>query len=535
MNSRYDAVIAGGGLAGLTLARQLRIEAPHLRVLVLEKRRHPVREAAFKVGESSVEIGAHYFSSVLGLEPVLRAQHLEKLGLRYFFPQGSNDDIARRTELGPPSFPTVPSFQLDRGRLENWLLTAARDSGVEVLDDCAVKRIELKPGNHTIEFAGPGGSGTVQTRWLVDASGRSGLVRRQLGLTRTVTHGANAAWFRVKARVKVDEWSHDPVWKARVPSGERWLSTNHLMGKGYWTWLIPLGSGSTSIGIVADNDLHPYSRISRYERALEWLREFEPQCARVVEGLQDRLEDFLALKHYAHGCERVFSPDGWSLVGEAGVFTDPFYSPGSDFIAIGNDLTADLIARSAAGDDVSARAEAFNLNYLRLYEAFLRLYDGQYRLMGNAQVMTAKAAWDNGCYWAISALLYFQRRYRDPAFMASIDPLMRRFFVLHARLQQLFRAWDLADRSQYADGFTNVTFMDRLFQLQASLAAPRMADAELRQVLEENLRFLERFAQAWQAQAASTDPALARFVPPATGDLMDISALTFQPALVPAS
>ena len=70
-----------------------------------------------------------------------------------------------------------------------------------------------------------------------------------------------------------------------MPTGERWLSTNHLMGKGYWVWLIPLGSGSTSIGIVADNDLHPFSRINRYERAIDWLREFEPQCARVVEAL----------------------------------------------------------------------------------------------------------------------------------------------------------------------------------------------------------------------------------------------------------
>ena len=231
-----------------------------------------------------------------------------------------------------------------------------------------------------------------------------------------------------------------------MPSGLRWQSTVHLMGAGYWVWLIPLGSGSHSFGIVADGDMHPFARINRFERAMDWLREFEPQCAEVMEAHAGELEDFLALQHFAHSCARVFSPDRWALVGEAGVFTDPFYSPGSDFIAMGNDYVTDLIVRDARGEDIAARAEAFNATYLRLFDAFIRLYDGQYPIMGNAQVMTAKVSWDNACYWAITALLFFQRRLRQPEFIASIEPLMRRFFVLHARMQQFFRAWDLADR-----------------------------------------------------------------------------------------
>ncbi len=98
------------------------------------------------------------------------------------------------------------------------------------------------------------------------------------------------------------------------------------------------------------------------------------------------------------------------------------------------------------GEDIAERAEAFNTTYLRLFDAFIRLYDGQYPLMGNAQVMTAKVAWDNACYWAITALLFFQRRLTEPEFIASIDPLMRRFFVLHARMQAFFRAWDRCRR-----------------------------------------------------------------------------------------
>ena len=54
-----DVAILGGGLAGLTLAIQLRQRNPGLAVTVVERRAHPVREAAFEVGESTVEIGAH--------------------------------------------------------------------------------------------------------------------------------------------------------------------------------------------------------------------------------------------------------------------------------------------------------------------------------------------------------------------------------------------------------------------------------------------------------------------------------------------
>ncbi len=508
----YDVVILGGGLAGLTLARQLQREAPDVTLLVAEKRQHPVPEAAFKVGESSVEIGAHYFGVVLGLEPHLRSQQLEKLGLRYFFPHEGNRDVTRRVELGPPKYPPVPSFQLDRGRLENYLLASLREEGVEVHDACAVRGVTLGKAFHEVELESAGARRTVRARWIADASGRAGIIRRQLGLTRTSTHRANACWWRVKSRVDIDDWSSDPAWKARVPSGERWHSTNHLMGRGYWVWLIPLGSGSTSIGIVGDADLHPYSRLNRYDRAIDWLREHEPQCAEIVEPYADRLEDFLALKHYAHGCERVFSPDRWALVGEAGVFTDPFYSPGSDFIAMGNDCAADLITRTARGEDVTERVEAFNTTYLHLFDAFIRVYDGQYPLMGNAQVMTAKAAWDNSAYWAITALLYFQRRYRRPEFIASIEPLMRRFFVLHARMQQFLRAWDVADARVYADDFTNVVSVDILRELQASLAGPMMEDDALRARLERNFALLERIASTWQAFAIEQNPSLPRFV-----------------------
>lgn len=533
-----DVCIAGGGLAGLTLARQLRQAAPELTLLVLEKRTHPAPEAAHKVGESSVEIGAHYFGKVLGLEPHLRTRQLPKLGLRYFFPADGNRRLESRFELGPAMFPPVPSYQLDRGRLENYLLDSDRELGIDVLDRAVAREVEFGNPHHRIEVETATGRRTVSARWLVDATGRHALIRRRLGLTREAAHLANACWWRVNHSVRLDHWVDDPAWKARVPTGERWLSTNHLMGRGYWVWLIPLGSGTTSFGIVVDANLHPYSRLNRFEKAIEWLQEFEPQCATYVERDRDegRVQDFLALKHFAHGCERVYSPDRWFLTGEAGVFTDPFYSPGSDFIGMGNTFITDLITRAHRGEDVTARIERHNTLYLQLFEAFLRVYTNQYPIMGNAQVMTLKAAWDNGSYWAIPALLFFQRRLIEPTFMSSIDSLMKRYFVLHARMQMLLHEWNEKDMAQYGEGWTNVIALEPLRRLQAELGGPPLDDSCLRQKLEENLRLIERFAQAIQARAAETEPSLARYVAAAAPgtEPFDLAALTIAPRPVPS-
>ena len=230
----------------------------------------------------------------------------------------------------------------------------------------------------------------------------------------------------------------------------------------------------------------------------------------------------------------MFSPDGWSLVGEAGVFTDPFYSPGSDFIAIGNDCAADLIVRTARGEDVRERAEAFNTNYLRLFDAFLRLYSGQYPLMGNAQVMTAKAAWDNGAYWAITGLLYFQRRYTRPEFMQSIDPLMRRFFVLHARMQQLFNAWDLADQSQYEDAFSERrerglparafrrASRRRRWTTRRCGGSSRTTSRCSKRSPQRGRRWRPSAIRRWRASCAATEP------------LLDLSPLVLQPVAASA-
>jgi hypothetical protein len=118
-------------------------------------------------------------------------------------------------------------------------------------------------------------------------------------------------------------------------------------------------------------------------------------------------------------------------------------------------------------------------------------------------------AWDNACYWSITALLFFKRRLIRPEFMESIDPLMRRFFVLHARMQRFLKAWSDADEgAAYAHASPNVVSVPWLRQLQACLSDAPIDDDSLRRQLEANFSELEAFARTWQKTARTDHPGL---------------------------
>lgn len=438
----YDVAILGGGLAGLTLALQLRRQDPTLRIVVFERHRHPVREAAFKVGESTVEIGAHYFSSVLGLREHLDAEQIRKFGFRFFFNDG-REDIDRCTEVGVSRLLATPSWQIDRGRFENFLADHVRAEGVEIRDGTVVRETTLGAGEnpHRVRCDTDGCESTVEARWLVDASGRAGLLKRKLGLAVANAHNVNAVWWRVDGHIDPHEWSDDAAWKSQCTPPDRWRSTNHLCGPGYWVWLIPLSSGAHSVGIVADAAMHPLDTLKTHALATDWLRRHQPQLARTLERPGHAVQDFLFLRKFSYGCKQLFSAGRWALTGEAGVFLDPFYSPGSDFIAISNTYICDLIRRDRAGERIGAHAALYEQLFFSFYENTLSLYQDQYALFGDARVMPVKVIWDYTFYWSLLAPLYFADRLTDVALLGRLRPVFAHASALNGAMQPLLREW----------------------------------------------------------------------------------------------
>lgn len=149
---QYDVVIMGGGLAGLTLSIQLKRARPEISILVLELREKAASTAAHKVGESTVELATHYFREVLDLKGYLEEHELPKHGLRFFFKTSNKGEISNRVELGPRLKLPVPSHQLDRGTLENYLEKHSRQLGTDFALGVRAKDVNLDKENNEVIY-----------------------------------------------------------------------------------------------------------------------------------------------------------------------------------------------------------------------------------------------------------------------------------------------------------------------------------------------------------------------------------------------
>ena len=503
-----NVLILGGGLAGLTLALQLRKNHPDLPITVLERRQGEAPEAAFKIGESTVELGGHYFASVLDLREHLDEQQIIKFGFRFFFSDGRND-LDRCAELGASQALPTGSWQIDRGRFENFLTQRVREQDINLIDGASVKRIDLSDtgDEHCVEYERIGERITHAARWVVDASGRAGLIRRQRGLKTDNGHHVNAVWFRINARLDPHDWSEDESWKARCMPPERWRSTNHLVGPGYWVWLIPLSSGSHSIGIVCDAAAHPIEGMKSFDLAMNWLQQHQPRLWQALEHHRDGLQDFAFFKHFSYGCQQLFSPQRWALTGEAGAFLDPFYSPGSDFIAISNTYVTTLIGKDLAGEAWKPYAGVYEQLFLSFYDSTLAMYRGQYHLFGDAEVLPLKVLWDYSYYWGVLAALFFAGRIGDLTTLSRLKPELVDARALNDELQVLFADWGHRNGVPNAGARFDSEFLDQasvgwFAELNRGLK-DELDDAAFRQRLRGNVERLRQLARELRDLAKS--------------------------------
>ncbi len=412
----WDVIIIGGALSGSATALQLLRRNPDLRVLILERSARLKR----RVGESTVEVSSYFLGRVLDLTEHLHEKHLTKQGMRFWFYNDHATDLAACSETGPGYNVRLPGHQLDRAVLDEELLTRATAAGATVLRPVRVTDVTLTPGGHqritwsedtpptpTSPVAAPvkapaPATHTATARWVIDASGVAALLARKNGWHRPNTdHPTATAWSRwsgVKnwdVRELADKF---PAWSRRA-HGTRFNATNHLVGRGWWAWMIPLKGGDVSIGVVYDQrlvELPPGPSVG--ERLRTFL--FQHPIARELLADATWQEGDVHFRRNLAYRSTTFAGDGFALVGDAAGFIDPFYSPGMDWIGYTTAAAAALVADSFAGNASAERIAHHNRVFGLSYDRWFRgIYRDKYFYMGDHELMTTAFLLDLGLYY----------------------------------------------------------------------------------------------------------------------------------------
>lgn len=411
-----EIAILGGGLAGNALARQLLRTVPGAEIAVFERR----TESSWKVGESTVEIASRYLTAKLELTNYLYESHLPKNGLRFFFDTPGRDaELHELSEIGSDGLALLPSFQVDRARLETDLLRFNREDGARVETGVRVRDLEVaeQPGAPHRFTVDDGGSSTRWTaRWLFDASGRARLVQRALELPKLETgHDTAAVWGRFRDLVDIDRQGPES-WRRRVRFTSRALSTIHFCYPGYWIWLIPLRNGITSVGVVWERSFID-QRMATEEDFWRFLRGHRA-VAGLLEGAS--LLDMMHFGRLAYGTRRFFGTSFWGASGEAAAFTDPFYSPGTDFIALENDFLCDLVRRDrtgAAAQELAEHAGRYDAFMQLRFAATMLLYRDLYSLLGSFRLFRLKWHLDLATYYNLWLHAYLLDEHLDAGWL----------------------------------------------------------------------------------------------------------------------
>lgn len=199
-------------------------------------------------------------------------------------------------------------FQVYRPDFDRVLLNAATAAGVDVVCGAHVRAVDLLDEGARIHYERNGAGHTVDCRWVLDCSGRTGVVARR---------------FRIAGRrmyALVGEWRAEGGWD--VPDATHTLVEAYDSG---WAWSVPIASCVRQVGAMIDG---PSPRRGSGRALVDAYRaeiaKAEALAAVIGGGVLQRAWACDAATYSSH----TFGGRQFLLVGDAGSFIDPLSSCG---------------------------------------------------------------------------------------------------------------------------------------------------------------------------------------------------------------
>jgi 2-polyprenyl-6-methoxyphenol hydroxylase-like FAD-dependent oxidoreductase len=312
--SDVDVIVIGGGPAGAAAARLLALWGHSVRLVT--KPADTSRGAAESLPPSTRKL----LATIGVLDRVERAGFYRTTGNTVWWGE-RHGEVERfdPSSAGERQEAAVHGYQVFRPAFDRLMLTAAADAGADVVSDAHVQRVHLPaPGSSAeapavvIDYQREGGPAAAMTcRFVLDASGRAGVIARQ-GF-RTLQPGFLTQAF-------IGAWQSASGWN--LPDPTHTLVETYENG---WAWSVPLSPTERQVGVAVDGAT---TRIARGPRFDETYRA-ELGKARHIGALMSN-----AILDRVWACDascfkvREYGGPRFLLLGDAGSCIDPLSSFG---------------------------------------------------------------------------------------------------------------------------------------------------------------------------------------------------------------
>jgi len=267
----------------------------------------------------------------------------------------------------------IQGYQVSRGAFDSLLLGASERSGTTIVRDVTVTSVDRSENAHwRVAYQGSANGSAVVARWILDCSGRAGVIARR-------TWRRTAASARTIALVGVWERAE---WPLAEPS--------HTLVESYdggWGWSVPVSSQRRYVTVMLDPGVTEIP--SRAGLADMYRAELSrtSMLNETIEGATLVAEPW-GCDASAYSAER-FAGDGVLLVGDAGSFVDPLSSFGIKK-ALASAWLAAIAVNTALADAAMAEAglELFERRERAMFEHLQRQSAALARDAAGAHVST---------------------------------------------------------------------------------------------------------------------------------------------------
>ncbi|WP_330456379.1 tryptophan 7-halogenase [Streptomyces sp. NBC_00820] len=381
-SGKVKVLVIGGGPAGSLSAALLARSG--VDVLLLEKEVFP----RYHIGEALASSCRSVLELAGAAEKVDEFGFVDKHG--GLFAWGAEENWAADwTEIFGPD---VRSWSVDRSEFDHLLLQNAGEQGARVIQNATVKRVvfdgERPVAAEWVDGAAPDRLRTTRFDFLIDASGRAGVL--------TAQHFRSRTRHEVFRNVAIwGYWDGDKL----LPDTPRGGS-NIISSPDGWYWVIPLRGARRSVGFV----MHE-STFRERRRAHESLEDMltalvgeSDTVSSLIEG-DRRISGARVEQDYSY-VSKGFCGPGYFVAGDAACFLDPLLSSGVHLASYSALLAAASIVAVQDGDVTEDEASGFYESlYRNAYERMLamvaRMYDqyqGQANYFWLAQRLTGTSA-----------------------------------------------------------------------------------------------------------------------------------------------